>query len=173
MDRSKKEQVVAQLKQCFQETQAIFVADFKCIGMEALGGLRLKVREVGGDFQVAKNTLIKLAAKETPVAQLDELMVGNNALATTTGDPAALAKVLCEFAKTNDKFIIKAGLMGEKVLNPAQIKALASLPSREVMLGTLLGTMNAVPTNFVRVLAAVPQKLVYALAAIRDQKEAA
>lgn len=173
MDRNKKEQVVAQLSQCFQENQAVFVADFKGIGMEDLGGLRLKVREAGGEFQVAKNTLVKLAAKDTPMAGLDHLMVGNNALASTGGDPAALAKALTDFAKTNDKFIIKAGVLGDKVVDAAQIKALASLPSREVMLGTLLGTMNAVPTNFVRVLAAVPQKLVYALAAIRDQKEAA
>ena len=173
MDRSKKEQVVAQLNQTFQEAQAVFVSDFKGIGMEALGGLRLKVREAGGDFQVAKNTLIKLAAKDTMVDQLGDQMIGNNALAFTTGDPAGLAKALTEFAKTNDKFVIKAGVLGDKLLNQAQIKALASLPSREVMLGTLLGTMNAVPTGFVRVLAAVPQKLVYALAAIRDQKEAA
>lgn len=173
MDRSQKEQVVARLNQCFTETQAVFVADFKGIGMEALGALRLKIREAGGDFQVAKNTLIKIAAKDTPVSKLDDLMVGNNALANTSGDPAALAKVLSDFAKNNDKFVIKAGLLGDKVLNIAQVKALASLPSREVMLGTLLGTMNAVPTGFVRVLAAVPQKLVYALAAIRDQKEAA
>jgi len=173
MERSKKEQVVAQLKETFQEAQAVFVADFKGIGMEALSGLRQKVREAGGDFQVSKNTLIKLASKDTPVAQLDQLMVGNNALGCTTGDPAALAKALTEFAKGNDKFVIKAGVLGEKFLDQAQVKALASLPSREAMLGSLLGTMNAVPTSLVRVLAAVPQNLVYALAAIRDQKEAA
>lgn len=173
MDRNKKEQVVAQLNECFKAAQAVFVADFKGIGMEQLSGLRAKVREAGGDFQVAKNTLVKLAAKDTPVAAMDDLMVGNNSIGSTTGDPAALAKALSEFAKTNDKFVIKAGVLGDKLLNPAQIKALASLPSRDVMLGTFLGTLNAVPTSFVRVLAAVPQKLVYALAAIRDQKEAA
>ncbi len=105
--------------------------------------------------------------------KLSDMMTGNNALGFTYGDPAALAKALAEFAKTNDKFIIKGGALGEKILNPAQIKALASLPSREVMLSTLLGAMNALPTNMVRVLNAVPQKLVYALSAIRDQKEAA
>ncbi len=173
MDRNKKEQVVAELKQSLREAQAVIITDFKGIGMEQLSGLRAKMRETGSQFQVAKNTLVKLAVKDTPVAQLDDMLVGNNALGYTNGDPAALAKALSDFAKTNDKFVIKAGVLGEKVLNAAQIKALASLPSREVMLGTLLGTMNAVPTSFVRVLAAVPQKLVYALAAIRDQKEAA
>lgn len=173
MERSKKEQVVAELNQSLSQAHAVFVTDFKGIGMESLSDLRAKLRAIGAEFQVAKNTLVKLAAKDTPMEQLSELMVGNNALGYTQGDPAALAKALSEFAKANDKFVLKGGVLGEKTLNPAQIKALASLPSREVMLGTLLGTMNAVPTSFVRVLAAVPQKLVYALAAIRDQKEAA
>lgn len=173
MDRNKKEQVVAALVKCFKEAQTVMVTDFKGIPMEQLSELRLKLRAAGADYQVAKNTLVKLAAKGTPLEQLGDMMVGNNALAYTSGDPAALAKVLNDFAKGNDKFIIKGGTLGDKVLNPVQIKALASMPSREVMLGTLLGTLNAVPTNFVRVLAAVPQKLVYCLAAIRDQKEAA
>ena len=173
MDRTQKEQVVAALHQSITESQAVIVTDFKGIGMEQLAGLRAKMREIGAEFQVAKNTLVKLAAKDTPMDQLSDMMIGNNALGFTKGDPAALAKALSDFAKTNDKFVIKGGILGEKALNQAQIKALASMPSREVMLATLLGTMNAVPTSFVRVLAAVPQKLVYALAAIRDQKEAA
>lgn len=173
MDRNKKEQIVAELGQCFKAAQAVIFTDFKGIPMEQLSGLRLKLREAGAEFQVAKNTLVKLAAKETPLEQLGDMLIGNNALATTTGDPAALAKALSDFAKGNEKFVIKGGVLGEKVMSAAQIKALASMPSREVMLGTFLGTLNAVPTNFVRVLAAVPQKLVYCLAAIRDQKEAA
>ncbi|MDR3038706.1 MAG: 50S ribosomal protein L10 [Candidatus Adiutrix sp.] len=173
MERNKKESVVAGLRRSFAEAQAVFVTDFKGIDMAALTGLRARVREAGCDFQVAKNTLVKLAAQDTPVSRLEALFVGNNALGHTAKDPAALAKVLSEFAKANDKFVIKGGVLGAKVLNPAQIKALAGLPGREVMLATFLGTLNAVPTGFVRVLAAVPQKLVYALAAIRDRKQAA
>lgn len=173
MDRNKKEEVVSELTGVFREAQAVIVTDFKGIRMETLRDLRIKMRAVGCDYQVAKNTLIKLAAKDTPMSQLGDMMAGNNAIGYTKGDPAALAKALSDFAKTNDKFVIKGGVLGEKVLNPAQIKALANLPSREIMLATLLGTMNAVPTSFVRVLAAVPQTLLYALSAIRDQKEAA
>lgn len=173
MDRNKKEQIVADLARNLKEAQAVFVTDFKGIPMEQLSQLRLKLRMAGSDYQVAKNTLVKLAAKDTTLEQLGDMMAGNNALATTTGDPAAMAKALCDFAKGNDKFVIKGGTLGDKVLSPEQIKALASMPSREVLLGTFLGTLNAVPTSFVRVLAAVPQKLVYCLAAIRDQKEAA
>jgi len=172
MERKKKEEVVAGLKQDFAGAQAVFVTDFKGLDMEALTGLRVKVREAGCEFQVAKNTLVKLAAQGTPMSQLDHLFVGNNALGRTGQDPAVLAKVLTEFAKTNDKLVIKGGLLGEKALTPAQIKALASLPGREALLSAFLGALNAVPTGFVRVLAAVPQKLLYALTAIRDQKEA-
>jgi large subunit ribosomal protein L10 len=173
MERGKKEDVVAGLSRCFNEAQAVFVSDFKGIPMEVMTGLRVKMRAAGAEYQVAKNTLIKLAAKDTPVDRLAGLMTGNNALGYTYGDAAALAKVLSDFAKDNDKFVIKGGVLGDKVIDQAQIKALAGLPSREVLLAALLGTLNAVPTNFVRALAAVPQKLLYALTAIRDQKEAA
>jgi len=173
MERRKKEESVAGLKRSLAEAQAVFVTDFKGLNMEALAGLRVKVREVGCEFQVAKNTLVKLAARNTPMSQLDELFVGNNALGRTAGDPAVLAKVLTDFAKTNEKLVIKGGLLGERVLTSAQVKALAGLPGREALLATFLGALNAVPTGFVRVLAAVPQKLLYALTAIRDQKEKA
>lgn len=173
MERSKKEAVVAQLSQDLAQAQAVIVTDFKGIPMDQLSALRVKLRAVGCEYQVAKNTLVKLAAEGTSLARLSDMMIGNNALGFTRQDPAALAKALSDFAKGNDKFVIKGGLLGEKVLSPAQIKALANLPSREVMLATLLGTMNAVPTNLVGVLAAVPRKLLYALSAIRDRKEAA
>jgi len=173
MERSKKETVAAGLKQSFAGAKAVFVADFKGLNMEAMTGLRAKVREAGCEFQVAKNTLVKLAARNTPMSQLEELFVGNNALGRTAGDPAVLARVLTEFAKANEKLVIKGGLLGDRALTPAQVKALAGLPGREALLATFLGALNAVPAGFVRVLAGMPRKLLYALAAIRDQKEKA
>ena len=173
MDRKKKEEVVAELGRSLAEAKAVFVTDFKGLNMEALTGLRARVREAGCEFQVTKNTLLKLAARGAPLGQLDQIFVGNNALGRTDQDPAALAKILTDFAKTNDKLVIKGGVLGDKVLSPDQIKALASLPGRETLLATFLGALNAVPTSFVRVLAAVPQILLYALSAIRDQKEKA
>lgn len=173
MERRKKEEVVAGLHRRFTEAQAVFVADFKGLDMEALAGLRVKVHEAGSEFQVAKNTLMKLAAQGTPVSRLADLFIGNNALGSTAHDPAALAKALSDFAKANDRLVIKGGVLGDKTLAPEQIKALANLPSREVLLAVFLGALNAVPAGFVRALAGVPRKLLYALAAIRDQKQAA
>jgi large subunit ribosomal protein L10 len=173
MERQKKEAVVAELKELFSATQAVFLADFKGLSMETLSALRRKIRQCGADFRVTKNTLVKLASQDSPVKALDGLLEGNNALGYTKADPAALAKALFDFAKDNEKLVIKGGVLGSKVLTPDQIKALAKLPSREALLSSLLGTMQAVPTSFVRVLAAVPQKLLYALVAIKESREAA
>jgi large subunit ribosomal protein L10 len=173
MERQKKEAVVSELTEIFQKAQAVFLADFKGLSMETLANLRRKTRQAGAEFRVTKNTLVKLAAQDNPVQQVTSLLEGNNALGYTLADPAALAKTLFDFAKDNDKLVIKGGVLGAKVLNPAQIQALAKLPSKPVLLSSLLGTMQAVPTSFVRVLAAVPQKLLYALVAIKESREAA
>jgi large subunit ribosomal protein L10 len=173
MERQKKEAVVAELRDLFQTSQAVFLADFKGLSMGTLNSLRRKVRLANAEFRVTKNTLVKLAAKDSPVQSLEGFLEGNNAIGYTQADPATLAKALFDFAKDNDKLVVKGGVLGTKVLTPAQIQALAKLPSREVLLSSLLGTMQAVPTSLVRVLAAVPQKLLYALTAIKEQKEAA
>ena len=170
MERVKKEAVVNQLKEELALAQAVFVADFKGLSMATLGGLRKKVRDGGGQFKVTKNTLAKLASRGGPKGRLDDLLVGNNALGLTTWDPALLAKILQDFSKEQEKFVIKGGVLGDKFVDPAQVKALAALPGREALLASLLGTMQAVPTSFVRVLAALPKKLLYALVAIRDQR---
>ncbi|MDR2387503.1 MAG: 50S ribosomal protein L10 [Deltaproteobacteria bacterium] len=170
MDKTQKQVVVSLLKKDFAAAKAVFITDFKTLSVANMGLLRKKVGQSGGQYRVVKNTLVRLASQGQPIAKLDALLVGNNGFSFTQGDPAALAKALQEFAKENPKFTIKGGILGEVALNKDQIKALASLPSREVLLSTLLGALQAVPTQLVRVVAAVPQKLLYALTALRDQK---
>lgn len=171
MNRTQKEQAVAGLTGSLQEAKAVFVTDFQGLKVGHMSQLRRKIGEVGGQYQVAKNTLIRLAVKGSPAEGVTEFLSGNNALGSTASDPAALAKVLVDFAKDHDKLVIKGGVLQGKSLDVNQVKAIASLPSREVLLAKVLGTMNAVPTGFVRVLAAVPQSFLFALSAIRDQKE--
>jgi large subunit ribosomal protein L10 len=171
LKRTEKEAVVEKLVAKMLETEAAFVTDFKGLKVDEIGGLRRKIGEAGGEFQVAKNTLIKRAVSGTSNEPLSELLSGNNALSTTRNDPAALAKVLVEFAKSNEKFVVKGGVLTGKKVGFEQIKVMAELPSREVLLAQMLGAMNSIPAGFVRVLAAVPQSLVYVLASIRDQKE--
>ena len=122
---------------------------------------------------MAKNTLLLRAADQTEIELIKDSFKGPNAVAVSYDDPVAPAKVLVEFAKDNKKLEIKKGVMGGKVLELADIKALSDLPSKEVLLATVLSALIGVPTSFVRVLNGVPQGLLNVLMAIKEQKEAA
>jgi len=172
LNRTSKEQVVADLAQKLALAKAAFIADYRGLNVDQVNKLRGDLRGVSVEYQVAKNTLLKLAAKGTGVACLNDHLVGPTAIAIVTGDPVAPAKVLTEFAKANAKFELKAGALDGKLLSVEDIKALAELPSREVLLAKLLGSLNAPASNFVGVLAAIPRSLVQVLAAIQDQKAA-
>jgi len=168
-----KKKIVAELHERLTKSKVVIVTDYKGLNVETMTELRRKLREAQIDYQVVKNTLLKRAAKETGVALIQDELKGPSAIALSFDDPVAPAKVLMEFAKKNEKLEIKAGLMEDRVLDLTSIKALAALPSREALLSQLLSAMVGVPTGLVRVLNGIPQKLMYALQAIKDQKEAA
>jgi large subunit ribosomal protein L10 len=168
-----KKQIVTKLQGKFSEAKLVVLTDYKGLDVAAMNDLRAKLKEAGVEYQVVKNTLLRRAAEGTPVADIGENFTGPSAVAMSLEDPLALAKVLIDFAKANDKLEIKIGVMEGKVLDAAQIKALSALPSREVLLASLLSVMIAVPTRMATVLNEVPATFVRALAAIRDQKEAA
>jgi len=172
LNRSSKEQVVSELASKLGAAKASFLADYRGLTVDEVNLLRGKLREVGVEYRVVKNTLLKLAAKDTDSACLEEHLAGPTAIAIATADPVAPAKILSDYAKQNNKFELKVGAMGGKVLSLADIKALSDLPSREVLLAKLLGSINAPVSNFVGVLAAVPRSLVQVLAAIQDKKAA-
>lgn len=172
MKKSSKELVVSELAEKLASAKASFLADYRGLTVDQVNQLRSKLREVGVDYRVVKNTLLKLAAKDTGAACLEEHLAGPTAIAIVMDDPVAPAKVLSEYAKQNSKFELKAGALEGKLLSLDDIKALSDLPSREVLLAKMLGSMNAPITNFVGVLAAVPRSLVQVLAAIQDKKAA-
>ena len=122
-------------------------------------------------LRVLKNTLVRRAVADTPFAGLADQMVGPLAYGIST-DPVAAAKVLHEFAKTNDKLVIKAGAMPNFIMSAKDVGNLASMPSRDELLSKLLGTMQAPITQFVRTLNEVPTKFVRGLAAVRDKQAA-
>jgi large subunit ribosomal protein L10 len=134
--------------------------------------LRRHARRSGVYLRVLKNTLARRAVKDTPFAGLADKMVGPLVYGISS-DPVATAKVMNEFAKGNEKFVIKAGAMPNAVISAKEVAALASLPSREELLAKLLGTMQAPIAQFVRTLNEVPSKFARALAAVRDAKEKA
>jgi len=173
LNLTQKQALVEELRGSFQKAAILILTDYKGLTVEQVNDLRRKLKEVGVEYRVVKNTLLRRAVQETAMAAAQDHFTGPTAVALGYDDPVAVAKVLCEFAKTNDKLAVKAGVMAGKLMDRDRITALSKLPSREELLAKLLGTMNAVPTSFVRVLNGIPAKLVYALAAIKEQKEAA
>lgn len=150
--------------------QAIIVAEYRGLEVGDMTQLRVKARSSGVYLRVLKNSLARRAVADTPFAGLTEQMVGPLIYGIST-DPVSAAKVLNDFAKANDKFVIKAGAMANFVMSAKDVKNLATMPSREELLAKLLGTMQAPVATFVRTLNEVPSKFVRALAAVRDQKE--
>jgi large subunit ribosomal protein L10 len=172
LNKSNKAQVVAELAEKLATAKATFLADYRGMTVDQVNDLRGKLRASGVEYRVVKNTLLKLAIKETGTACIEPMLSGPTAIAIADADPVAPAKVLSEYAKSNAKFELKGGSLEGTVLTIADIKALAELPSREVLLAKILGSLNAPVTNFVGVLAAVPRSLVQVLAAIQDKKAA-
>jgi large subunit ribosomal protein L10 len=168
-----KQQIAEDLHAKFAKSAIIVLTDYKGLDVTAINDLRRKLRESNIEYRVVKNTLLVRAAEDTEVALIKDHFKGPSAVAISYDDPVAPAKVLTQFAKDNNKLEIKAGVLNGKVLDAQAVKALALLPSREVMLSQFLATLNAVPTSFVRVLAEIPRSLLNVLTAIKDQKEAA
>jgi large subunit ribosomal protein L10 len=168
-----KQKITEDLHLRFSKTEIVVVADYKGLDVSSMNDLRRKLREENIEFQVAKNTLLMRAAKDTGVALIQDYFKGPCAVALSYKDPIAPAKILTQFAKDNQKLEIKGGVLNDKVLDVDAIKALAKLPSREVLLGQFLSVLNEVPSSFVRTIAEIPRSLLNVLTAIRDQKEAA
>jgi len=172
MRLEEKQKITEDLHERFSKSAIVVVADYKGLDVSAMNDLRRKLREEDIEFQVAKNTLLMRAAKDTEVALIQDYFKGPSAVALSYKDPVAPAKVLTQFAKDNQKLEIKGGVLKDKVLDVDAIKALAKLPSREVLLGQLLSVLNEVPTSFVRIIAEIPRSMLNVLTAIKDQKEA-
>lgn len=172
MATESKIQVVEEFAAKLATAKAAFIADYRGLTVDEVNELRGKLRDAGVEYRVVKNTLLKLAAKDTPFECLSEFLQGPTAIAIAQDDPVAPAKVLSDYAKDSKVFELKSAVLEGKVLSEADIKALADLPSREVLLAKMLGSINAPVSNFVGVLAAVPRSLVQVLSAVKDQKEA-
>ena len=173
MNLEDKKKIVQDLSERFSKAAVVIVTDYKGLDVAAINDLRRRLRKEEIEYQVVKNSLMVRASQETDVALIKETFKGPSAVAMSYSDPVAPAKVLTEFAKDHDVFAIKVGVMGGKILELNEIKALSALPSREILLGTLVSVLNNVPTGFVRTIAEIPRRLLNVLQAITDQKEAA
>src|SRR5689334_6946948 len=164
--------MVSEVATKLQGAQVVLVAEYRGLDVERLTQLRSRARKSGLYLRVLKNTLARRAVKGTPFEKLSDKMVGP-LMYGISPDPVAGAKVLSEFAKDNEQFVIKAGAMPNALMSNKDVKALALLPSREELLARLLGTMQAPMAKLARTLNEVPGKFARTLAAYRDAKEKA
>jgi len=172
LNRDNKQLQVVGMNERLMRAKAVFLADFRGMTVEQATTLRNELRGASVEYKVFKNTLLERAAAGTGLECIAPYLAGPTSIAISYDDPVSAAKVLSKFAKDpQGKFILKAGVLSGKLIDVAQIQALADLPSREVLLAKMLGSMQAPATNFVGVLAALPGSLVRALDAIRVKKE--
>lgn len=172
LNLQQKQAVVAEIAKTVAGAQAIVLVENRGLPVATMTQLRAKARASGVYFRVLKNTLVRRAVADTPFAGLADKMAGPLAYGIGT-DPVAVAKVLNDFAKGNEKFVITGGAMPGQVMSAKDVASLASLPSREELLAKLVATMQAPIAKFVRTLNEVPAKFVRTVAAVRDSREAA
>lgn len=173
MNRSEKAAIIERLKEKADSASIAVVTDFKGMPVEKMTELRDMLRNSGGEYHVVKNTLAGIAFTGGQHEVLSPKLKENCAVALGFDDPVAVAKALVEFTKKSKKFAIKFASLEGSFLSEAQLGELAKLPGKQELLAKALGTMNAVPTNFVCLFANIIRTFLYALNAIRDQKEAA
>ncbi len=166
-----KKAVVAEVSAHVAKAQAIVVAEYRGLEVGNMTELRREARKSGVYLRVLKNTLARRAVSGTPFEKLSEQLTGP-LIYGISPDPVATAKLLDQFAKGNDKLVIRAGAMPNSVISAKDVKALASMPSREQLLARLLGAMQAPIAQFARTLNEVPGRFVRTLAAVRDKQQA-
>lgn len=169
--RSEKAEIIADIREKAGRASIALVTDFKGLSVEDLTGLRDKLRPTGADFMVVKNTLARKAMEGLNHESIASKLKENCAIAFGYDDPVAVAKAVIEYGKLNKNFVVRFASLEGKVLSADGIKALSMLPGRNELLSSLLGTLNAVPTNFVSLLANVPRGLLNVLTALKDKRE--
>ena len=173
MNRQEKADSVSDLKTKFGKAKAVIVSDFRGMTVADITTLRFELKKASTDLQVVKNRLAIRALEGHPAASNEaytKLYDYMSAVAFVYGDPSATAKTLTKFATDHKELQIKGGLVEGRAVSLNDIKALSKLPSRNELIAKLLGTLNAVPTGWVRVLNGIPSKWVYLLEAVRKQK---
>lgn len=173
MERSQKAVIIEGMKAKANDASIAVMTEFKGMTVEESTNLRVDLRNAGGEYHVIKNTLGRIAFTDGKHDVVKDKFHDNTGVALGFDDPVAVAKALSKFAKNSKTFIIKSGSLDGKLMTADQIEALAKLPGREQLLGHLLATMNAVPTNFVCLFANVLRGLLYALKAIEEKKSTA
>ena len=170
MDRSGKAAIIEAFKALAEKASFAAITDFKGMTVEELTNLRVDLRKSGAEYHVIKNTLGRIALTDGKHDSLKDKFHENCGVALGFDDPVAAAKSISEFAKKSQLFAVRCASLDGKPMTAEQVAALAKLPGKEQLLAQMLGTFNAVPTNFVSLFANILRGLLYALKAIEEQK---
>jgi large subunit ribosomal protein L10 len=172
LERGKKEKVVEDLGARLRQLNTMFLAEYSGMNMAQMTRLRRELRNVDVEFSVVKNTLLKIASEGTKAAALKDKYVGPNAIVCVYKDPSVAARILAGFVKEMPQLKLKAGFLGDRVITADDILKLATLPSKEVLVGKFLGLLQGMPQRLVYVLSGNISKLMATLEAIKSKKEA-
>ncbi len=170
MPTPKKEQSIAEMKELFEGSNSLFVTDYQGLNVADMTELRFALREKNVRFLIAKNTLMKIAAKEAGVTGIDEYLKGPTALAFTNDDPAAAAKILNDSFKKNELPRMKVFVVDDEVFEAAQISRLADLPPKEILLSQVVAAVEAPFTSLIGSLDGFFRELVGSIDALADKK---
>ncbi|MEJ6405153.1 50S ribosomal protein L10 [Yoonia sp. 2307UL14-13] len=168
MDRAQKEQLVEDLGQVFESSGVVVVAHYEGMTVAEMQDLRANMREAGGSVRVAKNKLAKIALEGKPCASIAEYLTGMTVLAYSE-DPVAAAKVVDKYAKENDKLVILGGAMGDQALDPAGVKTVAGMPSREELIASIAGCIGAPASNIAGAIGAPASNIAGILSTIEEK----
>lgn len=174
--RPEKVAVVAEVREKFTEADAVILTEYRGLDVPSIAQLRRSLREAGGEYKIYKNSLVRFAVQELGL-EIEDLLIGPTAIAFvgeradgSPGDAGAVAKALKDFARTNDSLVVKGGILDDKILSVDELKRLADLPPRDVMLAQLAGAFQAPMAKFAGLLAALPRDFAYGLQALIDKQ---
>jgi len=168
--RPEKVAVVDEVRERLSSSEAVVLTEYRGLNVTLMAQLRRSLREAGGDYRIYKDTLVRFAANDLGL-EIDELLTGPTAIAFVAGDPVNVARALRDFARNNPALVVKGGLLGQKLLDAEQTRALADLAPRDELLARLAGAMAAPMQQFAGLLQALPRNFAYGLNALIDQKE--
>ena len=166
--RPEKVAVVDEVRAKFEASDAAVITEYRGLDVTATAELRQALRGAGGEYKIYKNTLVRFAARDLGL-QIEDLLTGPTAIAFVDGDPVNVAKALRDFSRTNPALVIKGGLLGDALLGEGEIRALADVEPREVLLAKFAGLLASPMQSLAGLLAALPRDLAYGLKALIDQ----
>jgi len=168
--RPEKVAIVDEVKEKFSSSGAAVLTEYRGLNVKQLADLRRQLTKDGGEYKIYKNTLVRFAAEGVGIADLEPMLHGPTAIAFVSGDAAAVAKTLRDYAKANPALVVKGGVLGTKVVDAKGVEALADLPPRQVLLAQLAGALQAPLQNFAGLLQALPRNFAYGLQALIDKQ---